>query len=185
MAVKLFDQSKFPLTIVAKIFRNLHLSVYSFIIFLTSNKFNLQASLISVHSPVHHWDFHFVLEKSLFPFGRARQLAQRGSSNLIKDPKTPSGIICIIFIKPFSLDTQLNFNKHRAASYIRADRRREWDTDGHKGRKNTISHARQCAHWQFLSPPCPERCRRHAATALLLKKKHTPTLVLLFRVVPL
>jgi len=142
---------------------------YSFIMFLSSNKFNLQASRLGLYLFIAQCTIGIFTLCCKNRFSRLggcdSSFSRRGGSNLIKDPKTPSGIICIIFIKPFSLDTQLNFNKHRAASYMLAQtaRERARDRRAHKGRKNTISHARQCAHWQFLSPPCPERWRRRAA----------------------
>lgn len=91
--------------------------------FLTSNKFNLQASRLGLYPFMAQCTIGIftLCWKNRFSHlgGRDSSFARRGGSNLIKDPKTPSGIICIIFIKPFSLDTQLNFNKHRAASYMR------------------------------------------------------------------
>jgi hypothetical protein len=133
---------------------------------------------------VHHWDFHFVPEKSLFPFGRARQLARRGGSNLIKDPKTPSGIICIIFIKPFSLDTQLNFNKHRAASYMRAaDRERERDRQATKAAKTQFlvrDNARSGNFYHYPAQKGAGAVQPHGKTrcGININMKCTPTLVL-------
>lgn len=172
-----FDSSKYPINLHQKstpeILSNLQtlksFICYSFIMFLSSDKFNLQAS--------RHGSDLFIAQCTIGIFtlcwknrflhlgGWDSSFCRRGGSNLIKDPKTPSGIICIIFIKPFSLDTQLNFNKHRAASYMltQTARERERQTSTQRPQKHNFSCETMRALAIFIATLCPERWRRRAA----------------------